>query len=192
MKRGLQFRQSEEKTMIIPFPLERVSPRTRGPGILYRMPRSADTLYERASRIDDDQPELTERLYREALRIDPAYALARTNLGNLLFKRGDREDARTEFVRAIMADPKQPEALYNLGYIFHEEGRDEVAVKYYEESLKHDCLFDDCWFNYGLCLSRLGKKKKAEFAFRKYLEHNPIGVWSDVARRRIEEMKQWA
>ena len=56
----------------------------------------------------------SEAEYREAIRIDPKYAMAHANLGSLLLDEGHYAEAMKEVVTAYQIDPKNPEimALY--------------------------------------------------------------------------------
>jgi Flp pilus assembly protein TadD len=64
----------------------------------------------------------SEAEYREAIRIEPKYAMAHANLGSLLLEKGNYAEAVKEIVTAYQIDPKNPEiiALYKkyTGKIF--------------------------------------------------------------------------
>ncbi|MBT3342788.1 MAG: tetratricopeptide repeat protein [Gemmatimonadetes bacterium] len=69
--------------------------------------------------------------YREALRIDPAYAPAANNLGLLLVDAGDVAAGRQSLARAAERDP-DGEAIVNLAYVdLRTEG--QTAVQAYEQ-----------------------------------------------------------
>ena len=55
-----------------------------------------------------------ERAYRAALRLDPAYALAHFNLGNVLDETGRLPEAIAEYLEAVRLAPHYADAHYNL------------------------------------------------------------------------------
>jgi tetratricopeptide (TPR) repeat protein len=57
--------------------------------------------------------ELAEKLYQEALAIDPGYANVRLRLGRLMLRRGAAEEARQQAVAALAIQPHR-EALLEL------------------------------------------------------------------------------
>ena len=92
--------------------------------------RTAYELYLRASQLDEDPATMdeAERLYNEAIGLDPWLAIAYTNLGNIRFRRHDAEGAETLYRRALEIDARQPEAQYNLGYVMLERGEPESSI----------------------------------------------------------------
>ncbi len=92
------------------------------PAEVRRLPVSAQhaaeaaNLCSLASAIDEHPATLdeAEELYRRVVDLDPHYAAAWTNLGNLRFRRGDEHGACVFYKRALELDPKQTEALDNL------------------------------------------------------------------------------
>ena len=55
-----------------------------------------------------------EKLYREALRLDPGLSPSRVNLGNILARRGAYADAAAFYREALKTDPRSVEARANL------------------------------------------------------------------------------
>ena len=145
--------------------------------------RRSYEIYRRASYLDEhaDTTDLAEKLYHEAIRLDPVNALAMTNLGNIHFRRGDADGATEWFEQALTVDPRQPEALYNRGYQYALAGFHQEAIKYYRSSLAADPSFADAWFNLGMSFNELGKD--CSEAFRRYVELEPEGTWAEIARR---------
>lgn len=69
------------------------------------------------------------RDFTEALAIDPAYAPAITNIGNLLFEDGDVDEAIAHYEAAVRADENYPLAHLNLGIAYRRAGRRAAAVR---------------------------------------------------------------
>ena len=64
------------------------------------------------ARGDDDRALIA---YQKALDGDPALAAAHTNVGNLLYRRGERGDARAAYERALALDPNNAERRFIEG-----------------------------------------------------------------------------
>lgn len=151
--------------------------------------KSAWDCYQEASRIDEDHQTYDEaiRLYRRAIFLDPNLDIAYTNLGNCYFHKGDKETAKVLYDKALTISPKQPEALYNLGYLFLEEGNPEKALDLLLFCLEQDESFADAHFNAAMALERLGDFKRAKIHWVAYIEIEPKGTWTDIARRHLND-----
>ena len=150
--------------------------------------RTAYDLYVQASALDEDPATYAqaEELYERAIRLDPSLAIAYTNLGNIRFRRGDEAAAIDLYRRAIEVDTRQPEAHYNLGYVMLERGDARAATAYFEQALLGDPRFADAHFNLAMAWEQLGERGRARPHWRKYLELEPGGTWSDVAREHLK------
>ncbi len=65
--------------------------------------------------------------FRESLSIDGAQAHLRKDLAYTLLKRGDREEARDEFERALELDPKDERAALEYAFLCYETRRVQAA-----------------------------------------------------------------
>ena len=120
--------------------------------------------------------------YRKALTLDPDLAAAHTNLGNLLHRFGQLEEAKAHYERALLLDPEQPEARYNLGNLLDDLGETERAVaEWYHVVAIHD-NFADAHFNLGVALMRLDAPSRARVHLMRYLGIEHEGEWADRAR----------
>jgi len=80
----------------------------------------------------------SEQALREALRLDPGLAEARTNLANLLSERGDAHAAGAAYEEAALADPRNAKAWANLAS-HRLQGGDLAAA---EEALRRALAVD--------------------------------------------------
>src|SRR6266545_310406 len=87
--------------------------------------------YKLKGQIDDAMRE-----YREAIRLDPAYAPAHNNLGNAHKKKGELDDAIREYREAIRVAPGYARAHYNLGVAYQARGRIDDAIREYREAMR--------------------------------------------------------
>ncbi|MAQ14763.1 MAG: MerR family transcriptional regulator [Sandaracinus sp.] len=149
--------------------------------------RNAYMAYLEGCRLDEDQSTMddAEAAYREALRLDPTFVSAMTNLGNLRYRRGDEKSAMALYETVLELDPNQPEAHYNLGFIRYERGLSAEALPYFERAVALDPGFADAHFNLAACLEELGRRPEARGHWRTYLELEPDSSWAAVARERL-------
>ena len=77
-----------------------------------------------------DQGKLDEAVacYRRALELQPDYAEAHSNLGNVLRDQGKLDEAIACCRRALELKPDFAEAHYNLGVAFKDQGKLDEAV----------------------------------------------------------------
>lgn len=131
---------------------------------------------------DRSDTALAERAYRQALRLQPTLAAAHTNLGNLLYRRGDARGARSAYERALELEPGQPEARYNLGNVLEDMGETELAIA----ELRRVCWthpdFADAHYNLGLMLARVGGISQAQEHLARYVELDRTSEWAARAR----------
>jgi tetratricopeptide (TPR) repeat protein len=76
-----------------------------------------------------------EAHFREALRLDPAYAQAHNNLGALLQVKGRIDEARNHFREAVALRPDNVEARANLGQLLSAEKQERAAVEQFRAAL---------------------------------------------------------
>ncbi len=75
--------------------------------------------YEAAGR-----PELAEKQYRRALKLDPSQSRTRVNLGNVQAARGDWRGAERSYRRALRDSASNADAMNNLAVALLRLGRD--------------------------------------------------------------------
>ena len=153
--------------------------------------RSAYEWYLEGCRLDETEEllELAEEAYHRAIYLDPTLANAYTNLGNLRYRAGAAQDAKTLYIKAIEVDRNQPEAHYNLGFLEFEDGELEKAWRCFEQAVELDPTFADAHFNLAMTLFRLDEDDLARNHWRRYLSLEPTGPWADIARRRLQEVR---
>jgi tetratricopeptide (TPR) repeat protein len=74
--------------------------------------------------------------FQQAIRIDPAYANAHNNLGNVLLAQGKPADAIREFAEVVRLQPKSAEALRNLAQAYAIAGDFDRAVGTIDTALR--------------------------------------------------------
>ncbi|GAC1521103.1 MAG: hypothetical protein NVS3B10_22110 [Polyangiales bacterium] len=157
------------------------------PAVKQHRQRAAFEIYKRASELDEDPRTMDEaaRLYRQAIDTDPLLAIAYTNLGNILFRKGDEVAAEALYSKALALDARQPEAKYNLGYLMLERHELDLAIRYFQGAIEADPRFADAYFNLAMAYEELGDRRNARPLWRTYLELEPTGTWADIARQHL-------
>ena len=149
---------------------------------------SAGDHFERGCRLDADPATYDEAIeaYRDALAVDPDFADSHCNLGAVFYNRGERDDARRHFERCLRLDPGHIEAHFNLANLLEEEGCNEMALHHYRLGLVADPLYADLHINLALLYEKMDLSRNAQGHWRRYLQLEPSGSWSEVARLRLD------
>ncbi len=158
-------------------------------------PTTAYGWFMRGCSLDaNEDPAEAMAAYRKALELDPGLAAACTNLGNLLYSRGERKSALHYYQQACALDPEQPEAVYNLANVLEEEGDLEMAIAEYRRVLRLKPEFADAHFNLALTLERVGGRVQAMEHWEKFLElaegtEDAEQEWIQLARSHLTRLK---
>ena len=184
----------EHVTQILAMP--RVDPNEEGtPKPIEDSPTEANggtTAYryfvEACSAEDQANHQLAEHLFRQAIDLEPRMAAALTNLGNLVYRQGELEEARRLYERAIDCDPNQPEARYNLANLLEDMGETELAIA----ELRRVCAaapeFADAHYNLGIMLAQVGGTTQARQCLERYLELDATSDWAHHARSYLDQI----
>ncbi len=107
-----------------------------------------------------------EDLYRRALRIQPALARVRVNLGRFLESQGRLSEAIEEYRQAVDEQPWLEEASYNLGTAYLRTGHLRQAEAALREAVRLNPDYVDALGNLGLLLASTSREQEA----RRYFE----------------------
>jgi len=149
--------------------------------------RTAYELYLRASQLDEDPLTMSEaeRLYRQAVQLDPWLGIAYTNLGNIRFRQQDTDGAEALYKKALEIDARQPEAQYNLGYVMLERGQPQLSIPLFLGAIEADPKFSDAYFNLAMAYEQIGETQKARPFWKSYISLEPSGTWTEIAKRHL-------
>jgi tetratricopeptide (TPR) repeat protein len=123
------------------------------------------------------------REYREALRLEPAYALWSSNLGRAYLLTGRPDEARRAFETALSLSPDLAAAHHQLGFLLVTRGELDLAILHFEAALRSEPDDPEVHFNLGLALRQKGRAAEAAGQFRRALE---IAPGFEPARRQLE------
>ena len=129
--------------------------------------------------------------WREAIRIQPRYADAYSNLGHGYATRGQVNEAAQCFLKAIEVIPRCTPARVNLGFLLLNQGKDAEAAKQFTEALEYE---PD---NFGACRGmavfniRQGKLDEAAKCYQKVLHllPNDTSALNDLGVVRLRQGK---
>jgi len=122
--------------------------------------------------------EEAEQAYRQAIELDPNYALAYKNLGNLLKDQQRYEEAEQAFRQAIELDPNYTRAYNNLGNLLKDQQRYKEAEQAYRQAIELDPKFTWTYNALGILLANQQRYDEAEQAYRQAIEHDQNDAWA--------------
>jgi tetratricopeptide (TPR) repeat protein len=122
--------------------------------------------------------------YRRATEEDPGLSPAYFNLGNLLFRGGDRAGAIAAFHGALAAKPDSVDALVNLGHAV-EADRPAEALAHYRRALAIDPKSGVAHESLAAALAARGERAAAIEEFQAGLEVDPDNAHAHLALGRL-------
>ncbi len=99
--------------------------------------------------------------YRRALRLEPDFPDAESNLGWALFRQGRHEAGLSHMRQAIQDDPTLASGHNNLGWALFQQGHTDAAIESYQTALAEEPEFAMARNNLGLALARKGQLQEA-------------------------------
>ncbi|HEY4745644.1 MAG TPA: tetratricopeptide repeat protein [Desulfuromonadaceae bacterium] len=137
-----------------------------------------------------------ERLYRQALDVDPENFDALHLLGLLAHQVG-RNDIAVELIEKALQHATSPAALNNLGQAYRGLARPEEAARCYREAIALKPDYVTAYNNLGSVLQESGKAAEAEGVYRQALAIRPdvVELYCNLANAlqdmgRFEEAEQ--
>lgn len=118
----------------------------------------------------------------EAATINPRDSSAHYNLALIHQSRGELDQARERFQRAIEIDPDESDAHYQLGRIARSQNRLAEAIAHFEEVVQRDQYHaqNEIWREIGATYIAAGQFADARDALQKFLErreNDPQGLY---------------
>jgi len=112
----------------------------------------------------------------EAATLNPADASAHYNLGLIHQTRGELDEARKRFERAVEIDADEVDAHYQLGRIAREQGRLPDAIKDFSAVVENDQTHSqhEIWREIGATYLAAGQHEDAREALDRFLENRKL------------------
>jgi tetratricopeptide (TPR) repeat protein len=107
--------------------------------------------------------------------LNPADASAHYNLGLIYEQRGQYEEAKASFARAIEIDTEETDAHYQLGRIAREEGRLADAINHFDAVVRQNPEHsqNEVWREIGHAYFQAGQYEDARGAFERFIDKRP-------------------
>ena len=116
-------------------------------------------------------------IFNHAVRVTdkkyPSFSLAYNNLGQGLYLKGKKEEAISNYMKAIQLNPMHIKAYYNLGIALYAEGRNMEAISNYKIAIKLRPGFAYAHYNLGLVLLQEKKMNEAIYHFSETVRLRP-------------------
>jgi tetratricopeptide (TPR) repeat protein len=111
----------------------------------------------------------------ESATLNPADASAHYNLGLIHQSRGELEQARERFERALKIDDAEVDASYQLGRIARQQKRYADAIQNFEHVVARDPAHSqyEIWREVAATYIAAGQFEDARMALDQFLEHRP-------------------
>src|ERR1044072_6046977 len=111
----------------------------------------------------------------ESATLNPADASAHYNLGLIHQGRGELDQARGRFERALQIDPEEIDASYQLGRIARQQKRYADAIQNFEQVLARNPAHaqHEVWREVAATYIAAGQFEDARNALDQFLEHRP-------------------
>ena len=111
--------------------------------------------------------------YEKAVEVNPDYANAHNNLGNIKAKQNRHAEAMADYHRAISLNGRFVEAYFNRGIAREHLGDLAGAIEDFSRAIELDSECGDAYFRRGGAKERLGDYPGALADFDRVLEINP-------------------
>jgi tetratricopeptide (TPR) repeat protein len=115
----------------------------------------------------------SETLWTHTLACTSDNVGAHVNLGNALLKKGELDQAITQFQSALQINPYFARTYYNLGNAFRKEGRLDAAIAYYQKALQLEPDYTEACYNLGNAFLQTGRTVEAISYYQKTVLINP-------------------
>jgi tetratricopeptide (TPR) repeat protein len=118
--------------------------------------------------------------FREAVNLEPKYAVAINGLsealalkGNELLARDSFAAAKAMFEEALQHNPRNSPAYYGLGEVYSEQRQDPQALANYEKALQNDRELTEIYVPLGILYFHQGEIAKADELLTKAVAASP-------------------
>ena len=114
-----------------------------------------------------------ETLWRTTIVRNPGCWMAHNNLGVVLDKRGQLDEAISQFQAAIRLKADYAEAYYNLGNVLSRKHQLDGAISQYQEALRLRANYAEAHNNLGFALGQKGRTGEAIGQYREAIRLRP-------------------
>ncbi len=110
-----------------------------------------------------------ETLWRETVARNPESSMAHNNLGNILLRRNDIDEAMVHLRQAVVLQPDNPEARDSLGTALLQRGEVDEAMQHFRASVELDSNRAEAHYNLGTAFLQKSQMDEAMAEFERAL-----------------------
>lgn len=114
---------------------------------------------------------------REMLRVDAGDVYARSVLGNLYARTGDRSAAINEFGELVARHPDHADSWFNLGFLHDQRDDFADAERCFRRAVALRPSLDRAWYGLGLVLIRQGRLDEAIVTLQRNIKLQPMSPY---------------
>lgn len=114
-----------------------------------------------------------ERAYRKAIKLNPDFAEAHNNLGNVLLDSGKFKEAEIAYKTTSRLLPNHPMVLSNTGNALQRQEKNDEAIIWLNRAIAVDPSYADSYYNRGNALKELGQLREAVSSYNMAIKLNP-------------------
>ena len=111
--------------------------------------------------------------YKQAIDVNPNYADAHYNMGNVLGRKNELDAAIECYKQALKINPEYAEAYYNMGLLLQDRWNIGAAIECYKQALKINPEYAEAHYNMGHLLQDRGNIGAAIECYKQALKINP-------------------
>ena len=116
-----------------------------------------------------------------------------SNVGNDYAKKGQYDQAISDFNKALEISPRDAKAYSNRGIAYKKKGQYDQAISDYNKALEINPRYPEAYFNKALTYDKMGRIREAIEAYRGFIQNVPPTVFQrqiELARKRIKELER--
>jgi tetratricopeptide (TPR) repeat protein len=114
-----------------------------------------------------------EQHYWRALELAPTIHDTHVNVGGMLGRRGEYDQALHHFNEALKVNPDFAPAYYGIGQVYQAQGKADLAIENYNKALTIAPFYAEAHFRLGVILEQQGKLDEAVEHYRKAVGGKP-------------------
>ena len=146
----------------------------------------------------ESDPEKAEQSFKQAISINPNYAMTYMWYGSLLQSNGDISGAHKLFEQAYVLDPKSPVAAYNVAWCYYQAGSEKKAMDIFSQIISNDPYYPGAYNLVGDILATRGRLDESISMYKRAIDVDPVNkkaikglLIANMDMGKIEQTQHW-